>query len=75
MDDQVAVQSRIPNAFGRVGHQRPVGYGEVVVVNEFLTFEAQFRHRCESCQYLDELCRLICLAETSDDHFAAFLDL
>ena len=44
VDDQVAVQVARTDAFGSVHHQRPVGHGEVVVVDVLFAFEDDFGH-------------------------------
>ena len=44
MNDQVAVQFRLPDAFFGMRHQRAEGHGEVMVVDEFLALEIQLGH-------------------------------
>ena len=45
VDDEVAAEIRRADGFVRMPHQRPVGHGQVVVVDVFLALKKKFRHR------------------------------
>ena len=44
VNDEIVVQPPLADALGGVRHQRPVRHGQMMVVDEFLALENQFRH-------------------------------
>lgn len=45
VNDKIPVESCFADGFIGIRHQGPMGNREIVVVDEFLTLEIQFRHK------------------------------